>query len=147
LLLHLVKDLEIDIYDIPVAELTDQYMEYVNAMQEIELNIASEYLVMAATLLEIKSSMLLPKQEMAQTDGYEEDPREELIERLIEYKKFKEAAESLKEKESEEQQLFTRPPLLFKELEQQPIQEVGDIPLEEMVQALADVFQRQRWKE
>src|SRR6185312_14133630 len=87
LLLHLVNELEIDIYDIPVAEITEQYMEYVNTMQKIELNIASEYLVMAATLLEIKSAMLLPKKEVISEDEYEEDPREELINRLIEYRK------------------------------------------------------------
>src|SRR5699024_7698136 len=92
LLLHLINELEIDIYDIPVAEITDQYLQYIHTMQTIELNIASEYLVMAATLLEMKSSMLLPTTEPEYVDEYAEDPREQLMLRLIEYKKFKEAA-------------------------------------------------------
>src|SRR5690554_302156 len=115
LLLHLVNELEIDIYDIPVAEITEQYLNYIHTMQRIELNIASEYLVMAATLLEIKSAMLLPKKEVIQEDDYEEDPREDLVNRLIEYRKYKEAAEQLKEKELEENQLFTRPPIQLDE--------------------------------
>src|SRR5699024_3957436 len=102
LLLHLVNEMEIDIYDIPVADITEQYMDYVKAMQRIELNIASEYLVMAASLLEIKSAMLLPKKEVAVEDEYEEDPREALINRLVEYRKYKLAAEELKDKELEE---------------------------------------------
>ena len=80
LLLHLVNQMEIDLYDIPVAEITHQYIEFIRAMERIELNIASEYLVMAATLLEIKSAMLLPKKEVVlDDDEYEEDPRDQLI--------------------------------------------------------------------
>ena len=90
LLLHLINQYEIDIYDIPVAQITEQYMNYIHAMQHLELNIASEYLVMAATLLAIKSQMLLPKQEIDEIEEeYVEDPREELMQRLIEYRKFK----------------------------------------------------------
>ena len=88
LLLHLINQQEIDIYDIPMAEITKQYMDYIHTMQKLELNIASEYLVMAATLVAIKSQMLLPNQEMIdEIDEYTEDPREELIGRLIEYRK------------------------------------------------------------
>src|SRR5690606_27811042 len=105
LLLHLINKYEIDIYDIPVAQITAQYMEYIHAMQELELNIASEYLVIAATLLEIKSKMLLPKQEVSLDDEYEEDPREELMNRLIEYRKFKDAATHLKGREMEQSQI------------------------------------------
>ncbi|GAE43404.1 segregation and condensation protein A [Mesobacillus boroniphilus JCM 21738] len=100
LLLHLINTLEIDIYDIPVAEITEQYLMYIHAMKELQLDVASEYLVMAATLLAIKSKMLLPKHEAELEDEFEfdheEDPRNELVERLIEYKKFKEAASDLK---------------------------------------------------
>lgn len=101
LLLHLIGQLEVDIYDIPMAEITDQYMEFVHTMQEMELDVASEYLVMAATLLAIKSKMLLPKQELEidyDTLEEEEDPRDALVEKLMEYKRFKEAAKELKEK-------------------------------------------------
>lgn len=114
LLLHLIHRLEIDIYDIPMAELTAQYIDHIHAMKELELNEASEYLVMAATLLAIKSRMLLPIHEGEIEDAEFEvdapDPREELVTKLIEYKKYKEAATELKNLESERAQVFTRPP-------------------------------------
>ncbi|MBT2693308.1 segregation/condensation protein A [Bacillus sp. ISL-55] len=114
LLLHLINTLEIDIYDIPVAEITEQYLMYIHAMKELQLDVASEYLVMAATLLAIKSKMLLPKHEEELEDEFdfdhEEDPRNELVERLIEYKKFKEAASDLKSLEEERGLMYTKPP-------------------------------------
>src|SRR5699024_855425 len=83
-------------------DITDQYMHYIHAMQQIELDIASEYLVMAATLLEMKSSMLLPNQTIEDPEEeWEEDPRDQLLEKLLEYRKYKEAAEHLKERELE----------------------------------------------
>lgn len=114
LLLHLIHRLEIDIYDIPMAELTAQYIDHIHAMKELELNEASEYLVMAATLLAIKSRMLLPIHEGEMEDAEFEvdgpDPREELVIKLIEYKKYKEAANELKNLETDRAQVFTRPP-------------------------------------
>lgn len=114
LLLHLIHRLEIDIYDIPMAELTEQYIDHIHAMQTLELNEASEYLVMAATLLAIKSRMLIPIHEgeidEAELEIDEPDPREELVARLIEYKKYKEAAVQLQELESERGQVFTKAP-------------------------------------
>ena len=114
LLLHLINRLEIDIYDIPMAELTAQYIDHIHAMQELELNEASEYLVMAATLLAIKSRMLLPIHEGEEFDDTiaidEPDPREELVARLVEYRKFKEAASELQELEKERALVFTKPP-------------------------------------
>src|SRR5699024_12436483 len=102
LLLHLINRMEIDIYDIPVADITDQYMHYIHAMQQIELDIASEYLVMAATLLEMKSSMLLPNQTIeAPEEEREEDVIDQFLEKILEYRKYKEAAELLKERELE----------------------------------------------
>lgn len=96
LLLHLIRKAEVDIYDIPIAKITDQYISYLKEMEELDLDIASEFLVMAATLVEIKSKMLLPKKKKEE-ELEEEDPRLELIEKLIEYKKYKEFAESLKD--------------------------------------------------
>ncbi|MBD1378670.1 segregation/condensation protein A [Metabacillus arenae] len=115
LLLHLINRLEIDIYDIPVSEITEQYLIYIHTMQELELDVASEYLVMAATLLSIKSKMLLPKQEEELFDDEfmeepEEDPRDELMRKLIEYRKYKEAAESLRDREGERALVYTKPP-------------------------------------
>ena len=113
LLLHLINRLEIDIYDIPMAELTAQYIDHIHAMQELEVNEASEYLVMAATLLAIKSRMLLPIHEGEEFEDVpidEPDPREELVARLIEYRKFKEAAGELQEMEKERALVFTKAP-------------------------------------
>ncbi len=114
LLLHLIHTLEIDIYDIPVAEITEQYLLYIHTMKELELDVASEYLVMAATLLAIKSKMLLPKyeEELEADDefSYEVDPREELVEKLLEYKKYKQVAVELKTLEQERSLMFSKPP-------------------------------------
>jgi segregation and condensation protein A len=114
LLLHLINSLEVDIYDIPMAQITEQYLLYVHTMKNLQLDVASEYLVMAATLLAIKSKMLLPKHDEGIVDEdiefEEEDPRDELVERLVEYRKFKEAANELKAREEERGQVFTKPP-------------------------------------
>ncbi|TJY44390.1 segregation/condensation protein A [Cohnella pontilimi] len=114
LLLHLIDKAEIDIQDISINEITDQYIEYLDAMQELELDITSEFLVMAATLLSMKSRMLLPKPPVtdepwltADEDG-DLDPREELIRKLIEYRKIKSVAGQLREREWERSQVFTR---------------------------------------
>ena len=97
LLLHLIEKNKIDIYDIPIVEITNQYMEYIKAMQKEDLNIMSEFLVMAATLLDIKCRMLLPKE--VNEEGEEEDPRQELVEQLLEYKMYKFMSYELKDRE------------------------------------------------
>ncbi len=97
LLLHLIDKNKIDIYDIPIVTITDQYLEYVNAMEREDLNVVSEFLVMAATLIDIKSRMLLPKQ--VNEDGEEEDPRDELVNKLLEYKMYKYMSLELRDRE------------------------------------------------
>ena len=114
LLLHLIKQSNIDIYDIEIDVITKQYLDYIKAMEEINLNIASEYLVMATELIEIKSSMLLPKGEL-NDDEFEPDLKEDLINRLIEYKKYKELASNFKELEANRQEFFTKLPTDFSE--------------------------------
>lgn len=99
LLLHLIDKNKVNIYDIPIAEITSQYMEYLQEMKRQDLNIMSEFLVMAATLLDIKSRMLLPKEKGE--EGEEEDPRQELVERLLEYKLYKFMSYELREKQQE----------------------------------------------
>ena len=106
LLLYLIKQDHVNIYDIPIAKVTEQYMEYLELMRLLDLNIAGEFLVMAATLLEIKSKMLLPPEEKAAEEEEQLDPRAELVKRLLEYDKFKEAAEHLRNKEVHQQQYF-----------------------------------------
>jgi segregation and condensation protein A len=110
LLLHLIKENKIDIYDIPISFITGRYLEYIEMMKDLSLDIAGEFLVMAATLIHIKSRMLLPLDEEAGEEE-KEDPRLELVQRLLDYQTFKEAASILKEKEDEALRLFGREPL------------------------------------
>ncbi|PKM43601.1 MAG: segregation/condensation protein A [Firmicutes bacterium HGW-Firmicutes-8] len=112
LLFHLIEENEVDIYDIPIAKITEQYLDYISTMQMLDLDVASEFLVMAANLLSIKARMLLPKPPAVDDEsGLEEDydPRDELVEKLLEYKKFKVMAEYLQEKETFMNTVYTRP--------------------------------------
>ena len=108
LLLYLIKKEEIDIHDIPIAKITAQYLEALDLMKMLDLDIAGEFLVMAATLMQIKSRMLLPPEEQPPQEEEEPDPREELVKRLLEYQKFKEAASRLAQMEGERRDFFTR---------------------------------------
>ena len=147
LLLHLIEQSELDVCEVPIARITDQYMAYLSAMREWELEIASEFLVMAATLLAIKSRMLLPRtdpEEAARPDGEEEaDPREELVERLLEYKKYKHLAEVLREFESRRSRVYTRPPadLSAYAPEENP---VGNLTPDDLFQAFVEVLSSRR---
>lgn len=114
LLLHLIEKNKVSIYDIPIAEITDQYLEYVSQMEREDLNVVSEFLVMAATLLDIKSRMLLPAE--VNEEGEEEDPRAELVERLLEYKMYKYMAFELKDRELDAEKVFYKNPTIPKEV-------------------------------
>ena len=125
LLLHLIKRNEVDIYDIPVAVITEQYLEYIDIMKEMNLEFAGEFLVMAATLVHIKSKMLLPVDEEAVPEEDEGiDPREELIKRLLEYQRYREAAKELSDRTMLGRDVFARG---------------GDIPLEELEEGIGFV--------
>lgn len=148
LLLHLIKQYEVDIYDIPVATITEQYVQYIHTLQRLELNIASEYLVMASTLIALKSQMLLPNEAIDEADEeYMEDPRDELINRLIEYRKYKEAAETLKELEIDSNEIYTREPALFNQLENNQPMINDDTSIYDMLGALNKLFERKKWNE
>ncbi len=109
LLLYLVRKEEVDIYDIPIAKVTEQYLEYVELLKMFDLDVAGDFLVMAATLMEIKSVMLLPRPELEESEeGEAEDPRAELVRQLLEYKKFKDAANLLEGAAEQRKQRFTR---------------------------------------
>jgi segregation and condensation protein A len=110
LLLYLIKKDEVDIWDIPIATITAEYLEYINMMKLLDLNVVGEFLVMAATLVKIKSRMLLPQKEEGE-DGEIEDPRSELVEQLLEYEMYKERAKTLGEKEEAHFKLYSRPPM------------------------------------
>ena len=111
LLMHLIEKNQVDIYDIPITVITEQYLAYIKAMQEFSIEAASEFLLMAATLLQIKSRLLLPRPTKAdETEAEEIDPRQELVERLLEYRKYKEVAHFLEEVRSVRECYFSRTP-------------------------------------
>lgn len=139
LLLHLIERAEIDIYDIPIAEITRQFLSYLRTMELLNLEIAGEFLVMAATLMQIKAKMLLPKPVTLADDtgeAEEEDPRRELVDRLVEYRRIKEAAELLRRLEEERALLYARQGGVFAD------QIVAPIAQEELsIWELIDAFQ------
>ena len=108
LLLFLIKQEQANIFDIPIARITDEYLKYIRLMKTLDLSLAADFLVMAATLIEIKSKMLLPREITGESDEEIEDPRQELIDRLLEHQKFKNAAEMLYERVTVEQAVFRR---------------------------------------
>lgn len=110
LLLHLIKQSNIDIYDIEISEITKQYLDYINKMEELNINVASSYIVMAAELMEIKSKSLLPKKEEDEEDDEEIVSKENLINKLIEYKKYKEMTPSFKELENNRKNIYIKSP-------------------------------------
>lgn len=113
LLLHLIEKNKIDIYDIPIAVLTDQYLSYLDQFREFNIEVASEFLIMAATLLQIKSRILLPDQDIDSDDEQsDEDPRQELVERLLEYRRFKEISSVLNEMATTQMHVFYRASVL-----------------------------------
>lgn len=146
LLLHLIDKNKIDIYDIPIVEITSQYMDYIKAMDKEDLNIMSEFLVMAATLLDIKCRMLLPKE--VNEEGEEEDPRQELVEQLLEYKMYKYMSYELRDREAEGQRALYRAPDLPEEVKEyvEPIDMdalLGDLTLAKLNSIFQDVIRRQ----
>ena len=108
LLLYLIRQEQADIFDIPIARITDEYVKYIRLMKSLDISIAADFLVMAAQLIEIKSRMLLPRDPLAEDEEEIEDPRRELVDRLLEYEKFKSAAQMLYEKSTIEQAVFPR---------------------------------------
>lgn len=144
LLLHLIKKSDIDICDISVEEITKQYLDYINEMEKLDLDIASEYLIMAAELIEIKSSILLPKQTIDE-DEYEEDPREKLIKRLIEYKQYKEMMPEFKQMEIDRKQMYSKDPSdlsNFKTIDENI--DLGDIGLNDLMEAFNKFLERKK---
>jgi segregation and condensation protein A len=137
LLLYLIKRQNLDILNIPLARITEQYMEYIDLMKELRLELAAEYLVMAAMLAEIKSRMLLPRPESEEEDG--EDPRAELIRRLQEYERFKQAAEDLHNLDQLGRDVY---PVQVEVPDKHISQEPPKVELKELLLALRDVLKR-----
>ena len=149
LLLHLIESNKIDIYDIPIVMITDQYMEYIRAMETKDLNTMSEFLVMAATLLEIKAKLLLPAE--VDEEGEEIDPRAELVERLLEYKMYKYMALELKDRQSLAAKVLykeaTIPDEVASYIEPVDLEElVGDLTLQKLNEIFKSILRRQEDK-
>ena len=149
LLLHLIEKNKIDIYDIPIVEITDQYMEYIHAMEREDLGIMSEFMVMAATLLDIKCKMLLPKE--VNEEGEEEDPRAELVEKLLEYKMYKFMSYELKDKMDDAANVFFKEPTLPEEVLQyrepvDPKELLAGLTLEKLNAIYKSIIRRQEDK-
>jgi segregation and condensation protein A len=139
LLLHLIREHQIDILDIPIASITEEYLRYLALMRELDLDVAGEFLLMAATLIHIKSKMLLPPEEGAEGEAVEEeDPRAELVDRLLEYKKFKEAAQTLGLLEAEQARLHRRGAPTIQLTVEGPLA----VSLIELMRAFRDVLRR-----
>ena len=143
LLLHLIRKHELDVYDIPIALVTQQYLEYLDLMQEMNLDIAGEFLVMAATLIHIKSRTLLPRPDPTQ-DEPEEDPREALVRRLLEHQKYKAAAELLHEKEIERSAQWGRPDGRLADVVGEPPEPEIEVDLFSLMAAFRQVLDRAR---
>ena len=141
LLLHLIKEEDIDIYDIKIEDITKQYLNYIKKMKELNLEIASEYLVMASELIEMKSKMLLPKKKEQNEDNYEEDPREILIERLLAYKKYKEVTNNFKDLELSRKLILTKEPenLSYYAKEEEKKEELG---INDLIEAFNAILKR-----
>jgi len=144
LLLHLVKESNIEIKDIKINEITEQYLEYIRKMESLNINVASEYLVMAATLMEIKSKSLLPedKNKNEENEDEEEVSRENLIQKLIDYEKYKEVTKNFKELELSRKEIYTKAPSKISEITDQKIVNDTDITLEDLMNAFTKYLER-----
>lgn len=144
LLLHLIKQDDIDIYEISIERVVSQYMDYIEKMQELNLTIASTYLVMAAELIEMKSRSLLPKKQNDENqDDYEDDPKEELIKRLVEYKQYKEMSTKFKDLEYTRSFIFTKEPNDMKEyIEDEIIDPEDSKDVNILIKAFQDLLNR-----
>ncbi len=139
LLLHLIRENKLDIYDIPIAKITSRYLEYIEIMKELNLEIAGEFIVMAATLIHIKSRMLLPPDE--ETAEEQEDPRQELVQRLLEYQKFKEAAQDFRTREEDWMKIFRRESVSLSEEEEGELS-LFDLSLFDLLDAFKKILDK-----
>lgn len=143
LLLHLVKESKVDIWDIKIVDITEQYLNYIQAMEKLNLNIASEYLVMASELIEMKSKMLLPRIK-DEEEMEEEDPREVLIRRLVEYQKYKDMTKNFKELESLRHEFYTKAPESLKEYAEEGTVVSGEVTLDDLMLAFQKFLERKK---
>jgi segregation and condensation protein A len=144
LLLYLVRKEEVDIYDIPIAKITDQYIRYIEMLKSLDIDLAGDFLVMAATLMQIKSAMLLPKSEPEQMQAEDlSDPRAELIRQLLEYKKFKDAANLLSDAATSQRERFTRPDSVIEVInpDPEPQIDIDNVSVWDLLESFASLMQ------
>lgn len=141
LLLHLIKESKVDIFDINIVEITDKYLEFIHKMESMNLDIASEYLVMASELIELKSRLLLPKEKIEE-DTEEIDPKEELINRLVEYQKYKDMRETFRELENIRSEIYTKSPENINLYLDDEYKVDTDITLDDLVNAFQKFMER-----
>ena len=144
LLLHLTKENKMDIMNIEIEKITEQYISYLNEQEKMNLEIASEYLVMASELIELKSKLLLPNPKVEETEEEQVDPREELVNRLLEYQAYKEITKVLKEKEELRKEIYTKSPENIKNYIEEDTKLSSDITLDDLVEAFKKYLERKK---
>ena len=142
LLLHLIKESKMNIMDIEIEKITEQYMAYLNLQEKMNLEIASEYLVMASELIELKSKMLLPNPK--NEEGEEEDPREELVNRLLEYQAYKEITKVLHDKENLRKEIYTKSPENIRNYVEEDVSITSDVTLDDLIDAFKKYLERKK---
>lgn len=142
LLLHLIKESKMNIMDIEIEKITDQYMNYLDLQEKMNLEIASEYLVMASELIELKSKLLLPNPK--NEEGEEEDPREELVNRLLEYQAYKEITKVLQDKENLRKEIYTKAPENISNYVEEDVSITTDVTLDDLVEAFKKYLERKK---
>ncbi len=142
LLLHLIKESKMNIMDIEIEKITEQYINYLNLQEEMNLEVASEYLVMASELIELKSKMLLPNPK--NDEGEEEDPREELVNRLLEYQAYKEITKVLHDKENLRREIYTKSPENIRNYVEENVSITSDVTLDDLVDAFKKFLERKK---
>lgn len=142
LLLHLIKESKMNIMDIEIEKITEQYMAYLDLQENMNLEIASEYLVMASELIELKSKMLLPNPK--NEEGEEEDPREELVNRLLEYQAYKEITKVLHDKENLRKEIYTKSPENIRNYVEEDVSITSDVTLDDLIDAFKKYLERKK---
>lgn len=144
LLLHLIKESKMDIFNIEIEKITDQYLNYIESQEKLNLEISSSYLVMAAELIEMKSRLLLPRTSIENNIEEEEDPKEELVARLLEYQAYKEITKTLKEKEEIRKEIYTKAPDNFAQYRDENSSLQSDISLDDLLDAFQKYLHRKQ---
>ncbi len=144
LLLHLIKENKMDIMNIEIEQITEQYISYLNEQEKMNLEIASEYLVMASELIEIKSKLLLPNPKLDTENEEEIDPRQDLVNRLLEYQAYKEITKVLKEKEELRKEIYTKSPESVKNYVEEDVKLSSDITLDDLIEAFKKYLERKK---